>query len=113
MIYYEFQFEQQIEEYTRVVITEKGEVSHKSRTLIGRFAANRPNYIGRVSVLKLEVVDHYLIFEVRKMNARRSIDKQAKMVETRGLKSYNKQLFLNEVSTIDWCNTLDCSRLSR
>ena len=57
-------------------------------------------------MLKLGIVDHYLILAVRTMNAKRLIDKQAKIVETRSLTSYDKQLFLNELSTIDWDKTV-------
>ena len=100
-IYSEFHFEQQIEEYTIVVTTEKDGVPHNCSTLIDHFATNRLNYMLRANVLKLGIVDHYLIFAVRKMNAKRLIDKQAKLAETRSLESYDKQLFLNELSTID------------
>ena len=57
-------------------------------------------------MLKLWIVDHYLIFAVRKINAKRLINKQTKIVETRNLRSYDKQLFLDELSTIDWDKTL-------
>ena len=52
------------------------------------------------------MVDHYLIFAVRKMNAKRLLNKQTKIVETRSLRSYDKQLFSDEPSTIDWDKTL-------
>ena len=57
-------------------------------------------------MLKLGMVDHYLIFAVRKINAKLILDKQVKMVETRSLRDYDKQLFLDEFSTIDWNETL-------
>ena len=53
-------------------------------------------------MLKLGMVDHYLIFAVRKINAKQLINKQTNIVETRSLRSYDKQLFLDELSTIDW-----------
>ena len=40
-----------------------------SKTLIDHFATNRPNYILRANVLRLGMVDHYLIFAIRKINA--------------------------------------------
>ena len=52
------------------------------------------------------MVDHYLTFAVRKINAKRLINKQTKIVETRNLRSYDKQLFLDELSTTDWDKTL-------
>ena len=106
LIYSEFQFEQQIEECTRVITAEKDGLPHTSRTLIDHFATNRPNYFLRANVLKLGMVDHYLIFAVRKINAKQLINKQTKIVETRSLRSYDKQLFLDELSTIDWDKTL-------
>ena len=42
-IYSEFQFEQQINEYTRVAALEKDGASHTSKTLIDHFATNHPN----------------------------------------------------------------------
>ena len=105
-VYSEFQFEQQINEYTRVAPLEKDGAPHTSKTLIDHFATNRPDYILRASVLKLGMVDHYLIFAVRKINGNRILDKQVKMVETRSLRNYDKQLFLDELSAIDWNETL-------
>ena len=87
---------------SRVAALEKDGASHTSKTLIDHFATNRPNYILRASVLKLGMVDHYLIFAVRKLNAKRLLDKQVKIVETRSLRNYDKQLFLDELSAIDW-----------
>ena len=52
-------------------------------------------------MLKLWMVDHYLIFAVKKINTKGLLNKQTKVVETRGLRSYDKQLFLDELSTID------------
>ena len=57
-------------------------------------------------MLKLGNVDHYLIFAVMKINAKRLLNKQQKLVETRSLRSYDKQLFLDELSTIDLDKTL-------
>ena len=57
-------------------------------------------------MLKLGMVDHYLIFAVRKINAKRLLEKQVKIVETRSLRNYDKQLFLDELSAIDWNKTL-------
>ena len=44
-IYPEFQFEQQIEEYTRVITEEKDGALHTFRTLIDHLATNHQNYI--------------------------------------------------------------------
>ena len=74
-IYSEFQFEQQIHDYTSVATLEKVGVQHSSQTLIDHFAINRPNYILRANVLKLGMVDDYLVIAVRKINAKRLLDK--------------------------------------
>ena len=102
----EFQFEQQIGKYTRFTTAETDGVPHTSRALIDHFSTNRSKYISRANVLKLGIVDNYLIFAVRKINAKRVIDKQAKIADTRSLNSCDKQLFLDELSTIDWDKTL-------
>ena len=57
-------------------------------------------------MLKLGMVDYYLIYAVRKINAMQILDKQVKIVETRSLRNYNKQLFLDDLSAIDWNETL-------
>ena len=96
-IYFEFQFELLINNHTRVAVMEKDGAPHTSKTLIDHFATNLPNYIMSANVLKLWMVDHYLIFAIRKINAKRLIDKQIKLVETRSLTSYDKHLFLGEL----------------
>ena len=101
-IYSAFQFEQLLNYYTRVAVMEKDGAPHTSKTLVEHFATNRPNYIMSANVLKLRMVDHYLIFARRKINATRLIDKQINQVKTRSLRNYDKQLFLDELSTIDW-----------
>ena len=57
-------------------------------------------------MLKLGMVDYYLIFAVRKINTKQILDKQVKIVETRSLRNYDKQLLLDELSAIDWNETL-------
>ena len=46
------------------------------------------------------------MFAVRKINAKRLVNKQAKIVEMRSLRSHDKQLFFDELPTIDWDKTL-------
>ncbi len=101
-IYSEFQLEQQIDEYTRVATVERNGALHISKSLIDHFATNRPDYILRSNVLKIGMTDHYLISAIRKINAKRLLGKQVKLVETRSLRNYDKQLFLDELATIDW-----------
>ena len=89
-----------------MVAAEKDGVTYTTRTLTDHFATNRPNNILRANVLKFGMVDYYLIFPVRKINAWRLLDKQAKIIETRALKFYDKQLFVDELSTIYWARLL-------
>ena len=53
------------------------------------------------------MVDHYMIYGIRKLNAVRfnSIKKQ-KLAKTRSLKRYNKALFQQDLQDIDWVNLL-------
>ena len=53
-----------------MVTAEKDGVTYTTRTLTDHFATSRPNNILRANVLKLGMVDYYLIFAVRKINAR-------------------------------------------
>ena len=51
------------------------------------------------------MVNQFLIFAVRNINAKRLLDKQVKLIETCSLRTYDKQLFLDELSAIDWNET--------
>ena len=66
---------------------------HISKSLIDHFATNRRDYILMSNVLKIGMTNHYLIFAIRKINAKRLLGKQVKFVEARSLKNYDKQLF--------------------
>ena len=57
-IYSEFQFEQQIEEHTKVITAEIDGAPHASRILIDHIATNRLNDILRANLLKLGTVEY-------------------------------------------------------
>ena len=69
--------------------------------LIDHFSSFCPKYILYSDVLKIGMVDHYLVYGIRKVNAWRLKNKKSKNVETRNLRKYNKSLFRNDVEQVD------------
>ena len=71
-IYFEYQLEQLIKRYTRVAITttEPGE-QEVSKTLIDNFSSTNPKYIIDADLMEIRMVEHYLIYGIRKIIARR------------------------------------------
>ena len=67
MIYCEFQLEQLIKEYTRVAVT-TNELNEQvvTKTLIDHFSSSCPKYIMHSDVLKIGMVDHYLVYGLPK-----------------------------------------------
>ena len=53
------------------------------------------------------MVDHYMIFSVRKANARKFRKKNARIIETQNLSKYDKKSFRNDLNMIDWQTILD------
>ena len=100
-IYLEYQLEQLIKRYTRVAAT-TNESNQKivSKTLIDHFSTTSPKYIVKADVLELGMVDHYLVYGIRKFNARRIKNRKPKLLDTRSLRNYDKAQF-----------SMTCSRL--
>ena len=48
------------------------------------------------------MVDHYLIYAIRKVNAWRIRSKKSKILETRSLRNYDKAKFLNDIKEVNW-----------
>ena len=93
-LYSFFQFEQHIKEYTRVASKRNIEGTNIiTKSLIDHFATNRERHILKSEVIKIGMVDHYLITGTRKINEWRTRQKCQKTVETRMLKKYNKGSF--------------------
>ena len=92
-----------IKSYTRVAVTtnERNE-QDISKTLIDHFSTNSPKYILKADVLELGMVDHYLVYGIRKVNAWRVNNKKPKGLETRCLSNYDRALFPNDLQQIDW-----------
>ena len=61
-----------------------------------------PKYILKAEVLELGMVDHYLVYGTRKVNAWRVKNKKPKFLVTRSLSSYDRALFRNDLQQIDW-----------
>ena len=91
MIYSEFQFTQLINKYTRVAVTTNERNEQKTtKTLIDHFSTTSPRYILRADVVRIGMVDHYMVYGVRKINAWRLKKKKPKIIETRSLTKYDK-----------------------
>ena len=102
-IYSEYEFEQLIKTPTRVVVTTNEQNEHRNtKTLIDHFSTTKPGNILKADILPTGMVDHYMIFGIRKLNARKFRKKKPKIVETRNLKNYDKKSFRNDLSMFDW-----------
>ena len=74
---------------------------------IDHFSTTSPRYILRADVLRIGMVDHYMVYAIRKINAWRLKKKKPKIIESRSLSRYNKELFRNDLRQIDWSTILD------
>ena len=78
-----------------------------SKTLIDHFSTNKPKYILKVDTIETGMVDHYMMYGIRKINAvRLCFFNKQKLAETRSLKRYNKALFQQHLQEADWANFL-------
>ena len=102
-LYNEYQLEQLIKDYTRVAvrITKENE-HHTSKTLIDHFSTNKPKYILSSGVIKSGMVDHYMIYVIRKVNAWRIRSKKSRILETRSLRNYDKAKLLHDLKEVNW-----------
>ena len=107
-IYAEFQFSQMINKYTGVAVTsnERNE-QRATKTLIDHFSTTSPKRILRADVLRIGMVDHYMVYGIRKVNAWRLKGKnKPKILETRSFTKYDKTSFINDLRQIDWSTIL-------
>ena len=58
-------------------------------------------------VLQLGMVDHYMIYAVRKINAWRLRRKNPKTIESRALRNYCKENFQKDLQLINWASILE------
>ena len=107
-LYSEYQLQQMITDYTRVAVTTDETGKHStSKSLIDHFSTNRAKYIVKSGVVQLGMVDHYMIYAVRKVNAWRLKRNSPKTIEFRALRNYCKEDFLKDLQMIDWASTLE------
>ena len=78
-------------------------------SLFEHFSSNRVKYIKRSGILELGMVDHFLSFAVRKVNAWRQKTRHRNVIETRNLRKYTKQKFLADLQQIEGISILDPS----
>ena len=48
------------------------------------------------------MIDHYMIYAIRKVNAWRIRYKKSRIFETRSLKNYDKGKFLHDLKEVNW-----------
>ena len=109
-VYSEFQMEQLVKTYTRVAtITSDDGTKRTSKSLIDHFSTSNTRYILKTGVLETGMVDHYLIYDIRKINAWRKKKPviSPKIVKSRNMKKYDKSLFEEDLKQIDWKTILD------
>ena len=87
-----FSFKQLIEEPTRVTLTTSSIIDHVATTC----ARN----IVKSGVHEVSLSDHYMVYCIRKFNG--AVEKGHKMIKTRKMKNFNKEVFLADVSGICW-----------
>lgn len=71
-----------------------------SSTIIDHIATSSPSNIVESGVLQISMSDHYMVFCVRKFND--SLQKEHKMIESRRMKNFKEQAFLEDVAAISW-----------
>ena len=102
-VYSEYQLEQLIKSYTRVAATtNENNQQNVSKRLIDQVSTTSPKYIVKADILELWMVDHYLVYGIRKVNAWRIKNRKPKVLETRSLRNYDKAQSCHDLQQIDW-----------
>ena len=79
------------------------DLSTQNFSLSSYFSTNKPEYILNLDIIETGMVDHYMIYGIRKVNASRlNSSKKQRLAETRSLKRYNKAPFQQDLQEIDW-----------
>ena len=85
-LYSKYQLEQLIKSHARVsTITNEHNEQRITKTLIDHFPTTKKQYIFEVDVLELGMVDHYLVYGIRKISAQRLKNRKPKVIESRNL----------------------------
>lgn len=70
LVYSEYKMEQLIKNYTRVAFTTTEQSGQRlSKSLIDNFSTSSSKYVLETDILETGMVDHYLVYGVRKINA--------------------------------------------
>ncbi len=94
---------QLVKDYTRVAIVQTGENNTRiTKSLIDHFSSNKPNLIIKCDVQETGIVDHYLVYGIRKIGTKKLQCRNPKFVETRNLTKYNKLAFQYYLQQIKW-----------
>jgi len=94
--------------YRITVTTNKRSEQTTIKVLIGHFSTAKPWNILTADILRMiGTVDHYMVFCITKLNARKFRKKKTGIIETRNLSKYEKTPFRNGLSMIDWQPILD------
>ena len=74
--------------------------------LVDHFSTTSAKYIAKADVLELGMVDHHLVYGIRKFNAKRIKNRKPKVLEARSLRNYDKAQFCHDLKQIDWETSL-------
>ena len=75
--------------------------------MIAHFSTNRPQYILKSGVLEQGMVDHYMIYAERKVNASRLKRSSPKTIKFRSLRNYCKEDFIKDLQRVNGASTLE------
>ena len=105
-VYSEFQLEQLIKTNTRVAIkTSDNGTKRISKSPIDHFSTSNARYVFKTDVLETGMVDHYLIYGIRKIHAWRI--KKPVIVEFRNMRKHDRSLLQEDLKQIDWKTILN------
>ena len=90
VIYSGYRFEQLIKDFTRVSTTTSTTSDTRGTTsLIDHLSSNRPSNLCSVSVVKIDITDHYKTYCITKLNAGVHVSSVKFKTESRSLKNYD------------------------
>jgi hypothetical protein len=98
-----FQYNQKINEPTRVIIKD-------SQTLIHHFYTNKCDFITSAGVSKITISDHYLIYGVRKFPSPKGNNN---ILEYRDFKRFNAEAFGQGLNSLGSLNLEHCNNVNK
>ena len=104
-VYSELEMEQLIKIYTRIATnTSNNGITRISISRIDNLSTSNARYIFKIDVVETGMVDHYLIYGIRKINPWRIKTPviSLKIVESRIMRKCDKSLFLEDLKQLDW-----------